>query len=103
VMREQFESWRRSSHHAVAVCNDCHTPPGLAPKYFTKAQNGFFHSLAFTTGQFPDEIQITSRNHRIAESSCMKCHAEVVQGIQGTRGSGSGVACTQCHSRVGHQ
>ena len=29
VMRDQFEGWMKSSHGKVAVCNDCHTPPGL--------------------------------------------------------------------------
>ena len=67
VMRENLESWMKSSHGKVAVCNDCHTPPGLIPKYTTKAINGFFHSFAFTTGRFPDDIQITKRNFNVAE------------------------------------
>jgi hypothetical protein len=29
-------------HRAAAVCNDCHTPPGLLGKYTTKALNGFW-------------------------------------------------------------
>ena len=33
IMREHFDAWTRASHRAVAVCNDCHTPPGLVPKY----------------------------------------------------------------------
>ncbi|MGH7821889.1 MAG: NapC/NirT family cytochrome c, partial [Candidatus Binatia bacterium] len=28
VMEEQHSAWMKSSHRAVAVCNDCHTPPG---------------------------------------------------------------------------
>ncbi len=28
IMRDQYEGWLRSSHRPVAVCNDCHTPPG---------------------------------------------------------------------------
>jgi cytochrome c nitrite reductase small subunit len=103
VMREQFESWTKSSHGKVAVCNDCHTPPGLIGKYSTKALNGFFHSLAFTTQQFPDQIQITGRNFRVAEKSCLKCHVEIVDQIRGVRGHNSqDVSCLQCHSRVGH-
>ena len=102
VMRDQFSSWTKSSHGKVAVCNDCHTPPGFIPKYTTKAINGFFHSLAFTTQHFPDEIQITGRNFRVAESSCLKCHAEIVEGIRGTREHRQDVSCIQCHSRVGH-
>ena len=26
VMREQYDDWSKSSHRAVATCNDCHTP-----------------------------------------------------------------------------
>lgn len=102
VMREQLEGWRKSSHGKVAVCNDCHTPPGFIPKYATKALNGFFHSLAFTTNHFPDEIRITDRNFKVAESSCLKCHADVVGAIRGTRARGSDVSCIDCHRNVGH-
>lgn len=102
VMREQFESWMKSTHGRVAVCNDCHTPPGVVPKYATKALNGFFHSLAFTTGRFPDEIRITERNFNVAESSCLKCHEDIVTAIRGTRRHGEDVSCIQCHARVGH-
>lgn len=102
IMREHFESWMKSSHGKVAVCNDCHTPPGLIPKYATKALNGFFHSLAFTTGRYPDEITITHRNYRVTESACLKCHRDIVDGIEQTRHAGAEVKCIQCHSRVGH-
>jgi len=102
VMREHFSGWMKSSHGKVAVCNDCHTPPGLIPKYNTKAINGFFHSLAFTTGRFPDEIIITDRNFRVTESACLKCHAEIVQSIRATREHRGDVACISCHRTVGH-
>src|SRR6266446_5493121 len=26
VMREHYDAWIKSSHRAVATCNDCHTP-----------------------------------------------------------------------------
>ncbi len=103
VMRGHFESWMKSSHGKVAVCNDCHTPPELLPKYGTKAVNGFFHSLAFTTGRFPDEIVITERNFRVAAKSCLKCHAEMVSDIRGIRGGQrEDVCCIECHRNVGH-
>ncbi len=102
VMNEQHEGWIKSSHRAVAVCNDCHTPPGLVPKYFTKALNGFNHSLAFTTGGFPDRIQITGRNARVAEGACLKCHAEITDGIASVRHGGENVDCVSCHRNVGH-
>jgi hypothetical protein len=56
IMQDHYDAWIKSSHRSVATCNDCHTPPGLIPKYLTKAENGFFHSLYFTTGNFPDPL-----------------------------------------------
>jgi cytochrome c nitrite reductase small subunit len=103
VMREQYEGWQRSSHGKAAVCNDCHAPQGFAPKYFTKALNGFNHSLAFTTGRFPDDILITGRNQRVAEGSCLKCHEDITSGIRAAHRPGdNSVSCTTCHRNVGH-
>lgn len=102
VMKEQYEGWLKSSHRRAAVCNDCHTPPGVAGKYFVKALNGFNHSAAFTTGRFPDNIHITGRNERVAEESCMKCHEEIAGGIQGVRHGGEKMNCVSCHRNVGH-
>jgi cytochrome c nitrite reductase small subunit len=102
VMREQFDGWVTSSHRAVAVCNDCHTPPGLVPKYATKALNGFWHSFAFTTGWFPEPIRINARNRSVTEAACRHCHAAVVEAIDpGPAGPGA-LACTRCHDSVGH-
>ncbi|MCC7154552.1 MAG: cytochrome c nitrite reductase small subunit [Bryobacterales bacterium] len=102
VMQEQFNGWLKGSHRKAAVCNDCHTPHGLAPKYGTKALNGFFHSFAFTTGRFPDVIQITSRNFKVAEEACLKCHEEITMGIRATRAHSSQISCLNCHRNVGH-
>lgn len=102
VMRDQFEGWLKSSHGKVAVCNDCHTPPGFLAKYTTKAVNGVFHSLAFTTGNFPEQIYITKRNFNVTESACLKCHEEIVAGIRGSRHKGADVSCISCHRTVGH-
>ncbi|AKQ64733.1 Cytochrome c nitrite reductase, small subunit NrfH [Myxococcus hansupus] len=66
IMTEQYDGWRKSSHHAVATCNDCHTPAAFVPKYLTKASNGFWHSFYFTTGTFPDPIRIRPSN-RVVE------------------------------------
>jgi cytochrome c nitrite reductase small subunit len=103
IMREQFDGWAKSSHRAVAVCNDCHTPPGLVPKYVTKASNGFWHSYAFTTGWFPEPIQITPRNHAVTEKACRKCHQDIVQALEGAhREDRSPMSCIRCHWTVGH-
>jgi cytochrome c nitrite reductase small subunit len=103
VMKEQFDGWVKSSHHAVAACNDCHTPPGFVPKYATKAANGFWHSFAFTTGRFPDPIRINRRNEDVTERACRGCHTEIVSAMTGgTHGGGSEVSCIRCHRSVGH-
>ena len=104
VMQDHFDAWTRSSHHSVAVCNDCHTPPGLLPKYATKARNGFWHSFYFTTGGYPDPLRITPRNHRVTEQACRKCHAELTVAIDPLHAESGvgGIECTSCHNEVGH-
>jgi len=101
VMSPQFEGWLKGSHRAVATCNDCHTPHGFVAKYATKALNGWNHSLAFTTGEFPEPIRVTSRNRRIAQESCEKCHGELVHALE-IVGAGEAPACVRCHGAVGH-
>jgi cytochrome c nitrite reductase small subunit len=101
VMDNHFRAWTKSSHRAVAVCNDCHTPPGLVPKYATKAINGFNHSFAFTTGRFPEPLRITPRNAGVTEQACRKCHTEIVSAIEGPQ-EGNRLSCIRCHSTVGH-
>lgn len=108
IMEEHFSAWVKSTHRAVATCNDCHTPPGLVPKYLTKASNGFWHSVAFTTGDFPDPLRIKEGNRRVAEQSCRKCHASVTHAIE-PEGDPSGrwnpeedLSCVRCHTYVGH-
>jgi len=101
IMRDHFNAWTRSSHHAVAVCNDCHTPPGVVGKYVTKGINGFNHSMAFTTGWFPEPLRITPRNEAITEKACRKCHGEIVQAIESHRRQEQ-LSCIRCHATVGH-
>ena len=105
VMTDHYNGWIHGSHRAVAVCNDCHTPPGLIPKYATKASNGFWHSFAFTTGRFPDPLRIKPRNHEVTQRACRKCHQEVVDAIDRTAGAHGGkdaLDCIRCHRTVGH-
>ena len=92
----------KSSHRLAAVCNDCHTPPGILNKYRTKAINGFWHSYAFTSGRFPDVLQIKARNHDVVEEACQKCHLEIVQAIAGPHEADSSLSCVRCHASVGH-
>jgi cytochrome c nitrite reductase small subunit len=104
IMREQYDGWLKSSHHAVATCNDCHTPASFLGKYATKASNGFWHSFYFTTGSFHEPIQIKNRNLKITEQACQKCHTEITQAIAGSHAAGDGepTSCVRCHRSVGH-
>ncbi len=129
VMAEHYAAWQRSSHHAVATCADCHMPHDFAGKWTAKATNGFWHSLAFTTGRFPDPLQIKPHNRAITEGTCRDCHAQVVDAIDPAEGStdatirtgvsglpvvtrpqihdgtvdmGDRASCIRCHTYVGH-
>ena len=117
IMREHFDAWNKSSHKAVAACNDCHTPHNVVGKYLTKARNGFWHSFYFTTGRYPDPLRITERNRRITEGACRGCHEDIVAAIdpdpraRGTSATPVRVAsahaaertsCIRCHQYVGH-
>ena len=101
VMQDYYSGWLQSGHHTVAKCNDCHTPHNFVGKYAIKAANGFFHSLAFTSGRFPDNIRIKGYNHRVTESACKSCHAELTYSIIGVHG-GKDIECISCHVNVGH-
>ncbi|MEQ8847347.1 cytochrome c nitrite reductase small subunit [Botrimarina sp.] len=103
VMQSFYDSWQKSSHHAVAVCNDCHTPhDSLLAKYLVKADNGFFHSLAFTTGQFKDPIQIKPRNAAVVQHACLDCHKQLVNHMLPAQEGGDMLSCVHCHASVGH-
>jgi len=101
VMRDYYDGWVKSSHRTAAKCNDCHTPHDPAGKYAIKVTNGFFHSFAFTTGRFPDNIQIKGYNHRVTQDTCLYCHADVASAMLGVH-SRKDASCLQCHFNVGH-
>ena len=126
IMSEHFAAWSKGSHHAVATCNDCHTPHNLLGKYAVKGMNGFWHSFYFTTGRYPDPLRITERNRTVTEHACRYCHAEITDAIDhgpGTisaapetrratllrpssprapRRAGEPISCIRCHKYVGH-
>jgi cytochrome c nitrite reductase small subunit len=127
VRGEHFAAWQRSSHRAVATCADCHMPHNVIGKYAAKASNGFWHSVAFTTGRHPDPLLIKPRNRAIVEQACRDCHGPIVDAVEmgepaaGSRpradpgpavsrpqvhdGLETGTArlsCVRCHVHVGH-
>lgn len=103
VMQQHFDAWRSSSHHHVAACNDCHAPPGGLARYWVKARNGFHHSVAFTSGDFPEPLQITARNREVTQEQCRRCHADMVAAIEHRADEGDRIDCIGCHDSVGHR
>lgn len=102
VMQGHYDSWVKSSHRNVAGCNDCHLYHDFVGKWVTKADNGFFHSVAFTTGNFPEPIQIKPRNRIVTQSACVSCHADVVHPLLPVEDGGEVALCASCHASVGH-
>ena len=68
----------------------------------TKADNGFFHSLAFTLDNFHEPIRIKPRNRRVTQQACMHCHQEIVHQMFVTTPDPEMMRCVRCHSDVGH-
>ena len=114
AMRGQFDGWNHSSHKAVAACNDCHTPHRFPDKWIVKGINGFNHSLAFTTGNYPDPIHIRAFNAAIAHENCVACHTDVISQINHAAVVETPVlltlidpptaelSCVRSHGNVGH-
>lgn len=102
IMQSHYDSWLKSSHKNVATCNDCHLPHDFGGKWLTKADNGFFHSLAFTTGRFDEPIQIKPRNRRVTQGACLHCHADFVNQMLPAEPGGDMLWCIHCHTDVGH-
>lgn len=111
AMQTQWDGWNHSSHRNAATCNDCHTPHRFPDKWIVKGINGWNHSLAFTTGAYPDPIRIKAFNSAIAEENCRECHQQATSMIRhfDTTGyahvnfdSAEEMSCVRCHGNVGH-
>jgi len=103
VMREHFDGWQKSPHHAVATCNDCHTPHDFVRKYLSKAENGFWHSKGFTLQDYHEPIMIRARNVAVLQENCVGCHQQIVDGINTHPGDPQKMLdCLHCHRDVGH-
>jgi cytochrome c nitrite reductase small subunit len=102
VMQAQYDSWQKSSHHHVAVCNDCHLPHSFIGKYVAKALNGFNHSTAYTLQNFAEPIAIKPFNSAILQDACLACHRPLVQEAAMARGTGEELNCVHCHRSAGH-
>jgi cytochrome c nitrite reductase small subunit len=103
IMQPQYDSWQKSSHHAVAVCVDCHLPHDFVGKYTAKAENGWHHSKAFTLQNFHEPIMIKAPNARVLQDNCLACHEDLAHElVSGVNGSAEEVRCVHCHITVGH-
>jgi cytochrome c nitrite reductase small subunit len=102
IMRDHLDGWLRSSHHAHATCNDCHTPHNLVFKLWAKADNGWNHSVKFTLQSFADPIRIRPVNARKLRANCIACHEELVSDIRWSGMLSNEADCVRCHAGVGH-
>ena len=103
IMTPQYDSWQKSSHHAVAGCVDCHLPHTFIAKYIAKAENGYHHSKAFTTQDFHEPIMIKGKNSKILQHNCVDCHQDMVHELfKRDESNANTVGCIHCHASVGH-
>lgn len=103
IMRSQFDSWQKGSHHGAAVCVDCHLPHDFIGKYMAKSNNGYHHSKGFTLQDFHEPIMIKPGNSRILQDNCLRCHEGMTHNlVAGATTDPQSVECVHCHRSVGH-
>lgn len=103
IMRDHYDGWARASHHAHATCNGCHTPHDFFGKYWTKAENGIWHSKGFTLQDFHEPIRIRAVNSGVLQNNCVDCHHDLVSHILPEKGKDDlTTTCVRCHAAVGH-
>jgi cytochrome c nitrite reductase small subunit len=103
IMRSQYDGWQKASHHAVAVCVDCHLPHDIVPKYVAKAENGYRHSKEFTAGTFEEPIFVKARGREILQENCVRCHGALVAEMNVPEADPARqVSCLHCHASAGH-
>lgn len=106
AMNKQYEAWQRGPHKTVTTCQSCHAPhDNLVDWAVNEADNGFWHSLKFTTGWYPENIKIRDVNKVVVEHNCRTCHGSFTSNIEfihGDRDASQQVSCIKCHAQVGH-
>jgi cytochrome c nitrite reductase small subunit len=101
IMQPQYDAWSKSSHHAVAVCVDCHLPESFIPKYIAKTENGWRHGKLFTTQTFEEPIRVKPAGRQILQDNCVRCHQRLVDSMVSVDSS-QAPDCVHCHFSVGH-
>lgn len=107
VMRENYRSWERGSHHGAASCNDCHVPHAFPDKWLAKAENGWSHSVKFTFQNYEKPIRIQPASLGRLQANCIRCHGARIDAMEGhpvkvEEARSGGMRCTDCHSGIGH-
>jgi cytochrome c nitrite reductase small subunit len=103
VMQETFDDWSRGEHAHAATCADCHVPRDFVGKWYTKAENGWAHSLAMTLGAVPANIAARPVSRRIALDNCVSCHSRLLdETLHASGDSDEQLNCLQCHRSIGH-
>lgn len=105
VMDPYYDSWLAGPHQPFATCGDCHVPhDNVVYKYYVKAENGFWHGLKFTTGDYPENIEARQVTQNITNQACLYCHSDMTNDIRhpGVTDEGEIFDCVRCHSNVGH-
>jgi cytochrome c nitrite reductase small subunit len=102
IMQSQYDGWQKASHHSVALCVDCHLPHDFIGKYYTKAENGYWHSKGFTFQDFPEPIVMRDVSRRILQHNCLHCHEDFVHDVLSVPGDERELDCIHCHRTVGH-
>ena len=102
VMQDYYDAYTAGPHHHVAECNDCHTPHDLIGKYAVKAENGLHHSIAFTTGDYPQNIRARDGSLRIVNENCIRCHGGFTHDVLASQKDDEQIMCIRCHEGVGH-
>jgi len=104
VMQDHYDAWMRGPHANVATCNDCHLPhDNVIRQYWVKAEDGVLHAIAFTTGNYPENIVIRDKSLATTNELCLNCHDLVTFPMRYTVGTThEDPQCTHCHSNVGH-
>lgn len=104
VMQGTYDSWQKGGHQHAATCGDCHLPhDSFIAKWYTKAENGWHHSLAFTLGNLPENFAARPESKQIAQNNCIRCHSDFASNAIHTQdGAVDPLKCTSCHKNVGH-
>jgi len=104
VMEDQYNGWIKGSHTNVATCDDCHLPQDSAvSRLVVQLEDGFLHGSKFTTGDFPQNIQIRDSSLAVTNAACLNCHGNLTNDMRRAMGADETMQCTRCHATVGHK